>query len=86
MDRFHRWLRLGFVGVSLLLGVFSATSFGLGDVPGKLPRYKLHVGQELTYHGESDFNYTNGSMGNTSDWQAWVVKQNPDASWRVVVR
>ena len=51
-----------------------------------LPRYKLSVGQEIQYQGSSDFKYESGSFHTDSNWTAWVVRQNADGSWRVVLK
>ena len=56
-----------------------------------LPRFKLQVGQELIYKGEFEFpaNQTdrriNGYRMRTK-WQIFVVSQNSDGSWRLIVR
>ena len=56
------------------------------ETTNDLPRYRLKVGQELKYHGTSDFKYENGSFGTKSDWQVWVVRANDDGGWRLVLR
>jgi thiol-disulfide isomerase/thioredoxin len=53
---------------------------------GKLPRYKLKLGQELHYSGASTFKYENGSFDSSSDWKIWVARENPDGSRRLIVR
>jgi peroxiredoxin len=57
-----------------------------GPGSGELPRYRLKVGQELKYHGTSDFKYQNGSLAYETDWTFWVVRANDDGSWRVIGR
>lgn len=51
-----------------------------------LPRYRLQVGQELVYKGESIFRYEGGAHGTRDSWNVWVVRENPDGSWRLVIR
>lgn len=51
-----------------------------------LPRYRLEVGQELLYRGEDKFEYTGGSFRSRTSWQIWVVRKNPDQSWRLLLR
>jgi len=51
-----------------------------------VPRYQLSVGQEIQYQGTSDFKYESGSFHTDSNWTAWVVRQNADGSWRVVLK
>ena len=59
------------------------------DLPDALPRYRLEVGQELTYKEDSDFKYgkapKQSSMANHSDWKIWVVRKNDDGSYRLVI-
>jgi peroxiredoxin len=54
------------------------------------PRYRLAPGQELQYHGQSEFKYGKednvGTLGSTDDWQAWVVRANGDSGWRLIIR
>lgn len=52
-----------------------------------LPRYWLKVGQELNYVTSKEFVTTNGrKIKSEADWQLWVVGENDDGSWRVVLR
>jgi len=51
----------------------------------RLPRYNFKVGQQLTYVGDSIFNYENGTLEESSSIQLTVVEQNADG-FRVVVR
>jgi len=77
----------------VLAGV--STAFALLGLPGSspaqeptnpVPRYRLEPGQELKFHGTSEFKYENGRHGTTTDWQVWVVRKNDDGSSRVVIR
>ena len=67
-----------------VLGPFSAACAAGGS--DELPRYRLKVGQELKYHGTSDFKYENGSLKDQTDWTVWVVRANDDGSWRLIGR
>ena len=51
----------------------------------ELPRYRLEVGQEITYESASEFNYTGGSLITQTKWQIWVVARNDDGSWRLIL-
>jgi thiol-disulfide isomerase/thioredoxin len=51
-----------------------------------VPRYRLEVGQELIYRGESEFKYESGKHVTSDTWRVWVVSQNPDGGWRLVLR
>ena len=75
--------------MKFLSGLFPALALLASFTPARandLPRYKLKVGQELKYHGTSDFKYENGSLGYKNDWQVWVVRANDDGGWRLVLR
>lgn len=56
------------------------------DAATAVPRYRLKVGQELKYRGTSEFNYETGSHNSRTDWQVWVVRQDGDAGWKLVIR
>jgi thiol-disulfide isomerase/thioredoxin len=55
-----------------------------------MPVYKLEVGQELTYAGESTYEYGDKDNRRTvddwSDWTIWVSRENDDGSWRLIVK
>lgn len=70
---------------SALLGGLGFVAPAFGDDAPALPRYRLKVGQELIYRGGSHFQYQNGSLDNEDLDRAWVTRQNPDGSWRVVL-
>jgi len=73
-------------GLSLVLvcgGLVAAQATG---APPELPRYRLQVGQELQYAGKSEFKYDNGQHNTDSTWRIWVVRQNKDGGWRLVIR
>jgi thiol-disulfide isomerase/thioredoxin len=82
MTRFHH-LIVAFSGVVLLGAIAPAVA---DEGSSELPRYRLKAGQELKYHGTSDFRYENGSLANETDWTVWIVRANGDGGWRLVVR
>ncbi|HWB08975.1 MAG TPA: redoxin domain-containing protein [Pirellulales bacterium] len=56
-------------------------------VADEVPRYWLKVGQELSYRTMSEFSAGDGSaLASESTWQVWVVKQNSDGGWRLILR
>lgn len=67
-----------------------------GDRPGALPRYRLHVGQELVYQltDSVDPRQTSGlgnddrspALRNQMEWRILVTRQNADGSWRLYIR
>jgi len=76
--------RLGF---ATILSTLCLSYSGQADENANtVPRYRLQVGQDLKYQGSSEFKYENGSHGYKTEWQVWVVRQNDDGSWRIVVR
>jgi thiol-disulfide isomerase/thioredoxin len=72
---------------TLLLAVGVEVSLGAA---AELPRYRLAVGQEITYKGEGKFTYGNGTsitnMGDRSAWKVCVVGQNDNGSHRIVIQ
>jgi thiol-disulfide isomerase/thioredoxin len=70
------------------LGALSGSAAGAEGA--SLPRFRLEVGQELTYRQNYEFKYGKGDnagiLGHKTDWQVWVVRHNDDGSWRIVFR
>jgi peroxiredoxin len=50
-----------------------------------LPRYRLSVGQQLRYETTSTQNNEGNERQWSTDWRFWVVANNKDGSWRIVV-
>ena len=62
------------------------TEVGLA-ADSEVPRYWLKVGQELSYETVSEVSSADGQvLRNESTWQVWVVKQNADGTWRLILR
>jgi peroxiredoxin len=63
---------------------------GADEVADPVPRYRLKVGQELSYRQTSELKYGSGaaagSLSSRADWDIWVVGRNADGSWRLVLR
>lgn len=54
---------------------------------GALPRYVFKVGQELSYQAHSEFRAEDGPpLKSDYTWQVWVIRQNDDGSWRLILR
>lgn len=52
-----------------------------------LPRYWFKVGQELNYQTAKEFATSDGrKITSQAEWQLWVVAENEDGSWRIVLR
>src|SRR5262245_36312624 len=51
-----------------------------------LPRYRLEVGQEIAYAGQSELKYKGGAHRSKLATTLWVTRANKDGSWRVVLR
>ncbi len=70
--------------------LFNGLALCAAENPDVLPRYRLKPGQELQYHGESEFKYRTGDQAGafhyTTDWRVCVVRANGDGSWRLVAK
>lgn len=51
-----------------------------------VPRYQLQVGLELIYRGQDQFKYKEGQFLTRHVWNFWVVRENPDHSWRIIAQ
>jgi thiol-disulfide isomerase/thioredoxin len=69
--------------VCLSIAFFSAWGARADDA---LPRYRLQPGQELSYSGGADFKYEGGKLLSRQSWKIWVVRENPDGGWRLILR
>ena len=73
--------------VSVLLGgVLALPRAGAANPSFPLLRYRLQVGQELLYSGGSEFKYEGSQSAEKSTWRVWVVRQNKEGDWRLVIR
>src|SRR5262249_20783393 len=70
----------------LVGGVLALSLAGAADSPVPLSRYRFQVGQELLYSGSSEFRYEGGQSAEKSTWRVWVVRQNKEGGWRLVIR
>ena len=73
-------------GGTLFLAMFVGASMAAATAAEPLPRYRLQVGQELTYRGNDEFKYERGRFVTRENWKVWVVRENPDQSWRLLIR
>ena len=77
---------------TLFLGSGALLLFPLLVLAGDsgVPAYQFKPGQVLTFHSTSQFKYGEGAKagehGSTSDYTVWVVRANPDGSYRLIVR
>src|SRR5690349_10548553 len=76
--------RLSLHGGTLFLAMCVGASVAASAEP--LPRYRLQVGQELAYRGSDEFKYERGRFVTRETWKIWVVRENPDQSWRLLIR
>ncbi len=51
-----------------------------------VPRYRFLVGDAYVYEALSKFDYDGGTMTNTDRDDVWVIRQNGDGSFRLVIR
>jgi thiol-disulfide isomerase/thioredoxin len=49
-------------------------------------RYNLAIGSRLNYSSSSESKYTHGARGQVRTTEVWVVGQNPDQTWRLVLK
>jgi peroxiredoxin len=71
----------------VLAALFAAWGWNSPAAQAEVPRYWLKVGQELSYRTTSEFSGGDGSaLAGESTWQVWVVKQNADGGWRLILR
>ncbi|MEX2092453.1 MAG: hypothetical protein WD971_07235, partial [Pirellulales bacterium] len=79
---------------ALVCAVNAGSSFSLIVAADTLPRYKFHVGQELVYRNTevedlladkkaSDKPKPPATEG---EWRIYVVRENDDGSWRLLMR
>jgi thiol-disulfide isomerase/thioredoxin len=68
--------------LTLVVGILGRIAWA-DDAP--LPRYRFEVGQQLTYAGDSVFDYGRGSFGERERWIVNVVQRIGDR-WRLVIR
>lgn len=73
------------VATSCLAALVLAVPAAAAD-PAAVPRYHLKVGQELIYRGDGAFKFQGGQHNGRSTWHVWVVRENPDGSWHLVLR
>jgi hypothetical protein len=73
-----------FFTVTMVFG--RAVLAGQDDSTTALPRYKLEVGQQLTYEDSRAYSDDDGSKDQTNDqWQITVVGRNEDGSHRLLI-
>jgi thiol-disulfide isomerase/thioredoxin len=85
VQRTLRWWMMAITAVGALL---YAAAAGAAD-QHELPRYKLEVGQELSYVAETSSKYENATSAPREysvEWTALVLAKNDDGSWRVALR
>jgi len=64
----------------IVLAVLSAVSYAA------TLRYNLAVGTRLHYSSSSESKYSHGARGQLRSTEVWVVGQNPDQTWRLVLK
>ncbi len=71
--------------VVLMAAVFACADSMAGENKVSLPRYQLEPGMVLTYRGRAKLKVGKENFLEEMDTTAYVVKRNPDRSWRIVV-
>lgn len=82
------WTYLSSTVVATLVLIVSLASHRVvaGESDDTVPRYRLQVGQELSYRGGSEFKFEGGKHVTRDTWRVWVVSENPEGGWRLVLR
>jgi len=73
------------VAIGMALAGVAWRVFSPGPPPGPL-RYKLSVGDELVYEGQATYPSGDRKTIERTRLTVWVVAQNADGSWRMVMR
>jgi len=76
------------VRVVLRQAIVLAVLFLAGRIAaaGSPPRYNLTVGSRLHYSSTSESKYAHSARGQVRSTEVWVVGQNPEQSWRLLLR
>ncbi|MHC5537953.1 TlpA family protein disulfide reductase [Singulisphaera rosea] len=71
----------------MIQSIIALAALSLGQ---ELPRYQFEVGQKITYAGKAESRYKaekyEFNSDETEEWAVWVVRDNPDGSWRLLLR
>jgi thiol-disulfide isomerase/thioredoxin len=78
------WIVFSVVVLNILAGTALLDAAGPTDLMP--PRYRLQVGQELVFRGRSEFQYKGGQFLQREAWNCWVVRENPDHTWRIILK
>ncbi|WP_010584591.1 TlpA family protein disulfide reductase [Schlesneria paludicola] len=82
---FTRFLSIAVV--SLGVPLMSAGAAASAESPSNsLPEYRFEVGQEFVYFGSSEMTYDGGTFQTLSRSQFFVIAQNSDGTWELLVR
>ncbi|MFO1095876.1 MAG: TlpA disulfide reductase family protein [Planctomycetaceae bacterium] len=57
-----------------------------GAPSSAIPEYRLRVGQQLDFESYSESQHGDRSIVVGDNWTFWVVDENPDGTWKVLVR
>lgn len=71
-------------GIAVLLLSVVAAQGDEGD-SGVL-KYRFQVGQHFLYRGGNELHFNGGQLVTRDSWHVWVVRENPDHSWRLLLR
>ena len=77
----------GNVRVALLTLLLCCFGWAQNEIPPDTStfQYKLEVGKVLYYTSRSKTEYTRGVLDQKEHLEIWVLEQNPDSSWRLLL-
>jgi thiol-disulfide isomerase/thioredoxin len=77
----------GMLRTSQVLMLVASAALALPARASELPRYRLEVGQELTFRAENRIERRKAmSVRETLTWTVWVIGKARDDGWRMVIR
>lgn len=74
------------LGVLLICSINIGNAQRVGALPSSDFHYKLDVGKILYYTSRANLEYTRGTMDSQENLEIWVLGQNPDKSWHLMLR
>jgi len=81
----HGRLRDVLLLILVVAGPAGAVVASSGPVSGATPRYAFRAGQHLVYEGDEVAETTSGRLGLERHAELFVVRENGDGSWRIVM-
>lgn len=74
--------------IAVLAYVFGVVATGLGSpapTAYAFPRYQFQAGHKMLYSSSTTTEYPRGSWTTIRQFQVWVIRQNPDSSYHLIL-